>query len=91
MKSNTKTNHQIIANNVNQLLIEQWWRHLSPAKKALAQQLARMMDEVTEEKRIEIRKEAGAIKGRFIHMLEKPQPGSLAALAFTPQPAGRFN
>ena len=45
-----------------------------------------MMDEVTEERRIEIRREAGAIKGRFILMLPKPEEGSVAA-AVLPQQA----
>jgi hypothetical protein len=50
-----------------------------------------MMDEATDEKRIEIRREAGAIKGRFIYILRKPEAGSLAALALSPQAAGRMN
>ena len=87
MKLNTNPNEQISVNNNNgdTVVVDFWWRNLSPAKKALARQIARMMEEITEERRIEIRKEAGAIKGRFILILNKPEAGALSAVVLPNQ------
>jgi hypothetical protein len=59
---------------------EEWWAKISPLQKTLAQQIAAMMDEVTESKRVEIRKECEAIRARFIHILKQPEKGCLSAI-----------
>jgi hypothetical protein len=59
MKSNQNTNEEITSRKSNALRErpEQWWAKLSPVQRAFAQQIARLMDEATETKRIEIRRE----------------------------------
>lgn len=59
---------------------EQWWARISPSQRMLARQIALMMDEVTESKRIEIRKEAERIRARFIHLLRRPEKGCVSAI-----------
>jgi hypothetical protein len=43
MKLNTDTKRQAIENKVNQLLIEQWWRNLSPEEKEFAHEVGNIM------------------------------------------------
>lgn len=59
---------------------EQWWARLKPIERRVAQVIAAMMDEVTEEKRVEIRREAESIRARFIHILRQPEPGCVSAI-----------
>jgi hypothetical protein len=39
-----------------------------------------MMEEVTEEQRVEIRREGDYIRARFIHILRQPEPGCVSAI-----------
>ncbi len=59
---------------------EQWWARLKPVERRVAQVIAAMMDEVTEEKRVEIRREAESIRARFIHILRQPEAGCVSAI-----------
>jgi hypothetical protein len=59
---------------------EQWWARLKPVERRVAQVIAAMMDEVTAEKRVEIRREAESIRARFIHILRQPEPGCVSAI-----------
>ncbi len=59
---------------------EQWWAGLSAAQRGLAQQVALMMAEVSESKRVEIRREREAIRARFVYILQQPEPGCLSAI-----------
>ena len=59
---------------------EQWWARLSAVQRLHAQQIGAMMDEVTESKRIEIRKELDRIRARFVHILKRPEKGCLSAI-----------
>ncbi len=45
-----------------------------------AQTISSMIDEVTEEKRIEIRSECSLIRARFIHVLKQPEKGCVTAI-----------
>jgi hypothetical protein len=82
MKTNEKTNEE----NRNQkpyVRCEtpgQWRARLSPSQQMLAQQIAGMIEGVTESKRIEIRKELGKMRARFIHILKQPEEGCLSAI-----------
>ena len=49
-------------------------------ERRVAQVIAAMMDEVTEEKRVEIRREAESIRARFIHILRQPEAGCVSAI-----------
>ncbi len=68
---------------------EQWWARISPGQKALARVVADMMEEMTESKRIELRREAGTIRARFIHILKQPEKGCLSAIMLPELPSGR--
>ncbi len=68
---------------------EQWWARISPGQKALAQVIAGMIDEVTESKRVEIRREMASIRARFIHILKQPENGCLSAIMLPELPARR--
>ena len=59
---------------------EQWWAKLSPVQRMLARQIAAMMTELSETKRIEIRKELDKVRVRFIHILKQPEEGCLSAI-----------
>jgi len=59
---------------------EQWWARISAGQRSVAWQIAQMMEEVTADKRIEIRKELEKIKARFVHILKKPEDGCLSAI-----------
>ncbi len=68
---------------------EQWWGRISPGQKALAQVIAGMIDEVTENKRVEIRREMASVRARFIHILKEPEKGCLSAIMLPELPSGR--
>ncbi len=82
MKTNQKTNEENRNQNphMHRESPEQWWAKLSPGRRMLARQIAAMIDEVTESKRIEIRKELDKIRTRFIHILKQPEKGCLSAI-----------
>jgi hypothetical protein len=67
---------------------EHWWAKLSPVQRAFAQQIARLTDEVTGTKRIEIRRERGEIRARFVHILKRPENGCVSAIVLPEVPAG---
>jgi hypothetical protein len=46
------------------------------------------MDEMTENKRIEIRRELRRIRARFVHILKQPESGCLSAIML-PEVAGK--
>ena len=70
---------------------EQWWGRISPIEKIVSQQIALMMDEISESKRIEIRKELKSIKARFIHILKQPEKGCLSAIMLPEAPTSAWN
>ncbi len=70
---------------------EQWWAGLKPGERVLARQIAVMMGEVTENKRIEIRKESGAIRARYVHILKQPEKGCLSAIVLPERASGGWN
>jgi hypothetical protein len=70
---------------------EQWWAGLKPVERRLAQVIATMMDEVTEETRVEIRREAESIRARFIHILRQPEPGCVSAIVLPEAPREGWN
>ena len=70
---------------------EQWWARLKPVERLLAQQIAGMMEEVTDSKRIEIRRETECIRARFIYLLKQPEKGCLSAIMLPEAPARRWN
>ena len=87
---NKQTKHEVITNqNTNALRAkaEQWWARLSPFQRVQAQQIAGMMDEVTESKRIEIRRDREKIRARFIHILKRPEHGCASAIVLPEIPA----
>ena len=67
---------------------EQWWAKLSPAQRAFAHQIARLTDEASDTKRIEIRRERGEIRVRFVHILKRPENGCVSAIMLPEIPAG---
>jgi hypothetical protein len=67
---------------------EQWWARLGPVQRAFAHEIARLLDEVTESKRIEIRREREEIRARFIHILKRPESGCTSAIVLPEVPAG---
>jgi hypothetical protein len=67
---------------------EQWWARLGPVQRAFAHEIARLVDEVTESKRIEIRREREEIRARFIHILKRPESGCTSAIVLPEVPAG---
>lgn len=67
---------------------EQWWARLSPVQRAFAHEIARLIGETTETKRIEIRRERGEIRARFIHILKRPESGCVSAIVLPEVPAG---
>ncbi len=77
------------AGTVGKETAEQWWARISPGQKALAQVIAGMIDEVTEDKRVEIRREMASIRARFIHILKQPEKGCLSAIMLPESPMGR--
>ena len=70
---------------------EEWWAKSPPRRRVLAMRIAKMMEELTESKRIEIRSEAGAVRVRFIHLLKRPEPGCLSAIMLPELPPGGWN
>lgn len=72
-------------------MAEQWWAGIAPGRKVLALQIATMMDEMTERKRIEIRVEAREIRARFIHILQQPEKGCVNALVLPERASGGWN
>ena len=70
---------------------EEWWAKSPPGRRVLAMRIARMIGELTESKRIEIRSEAGAVRVRFIHLLQRPEPGCLSAIMLPELPPGGWN
>jgi hypothetical protein len=90
MKNNQNRNEEITSQKSNPLRErpEQWWAKLSPVQRAFAQQIARLTDEVTETKRIEIRRERGEIRVRFVHILKRPENGCVSAIMLPEVPAG---
>jgi len=70
---------------------EQWWAGLKPVERRVAQAIAAMMDEVTEETRVEIRREAESIRARFIHILRQPEPGCVSAIVLPEAPREGWN
>lgn len=71
--------------------VDDWWSKLSPGQRMLAQVIARMIEEVTESKRVEIRMESGAVRARFIHLLNRPEEGCLSAIVLPEAPSGGCN
>ena len=67
---------------------EQWWAKLGPVQRAFAHEIARLVDEVTESKRIEIRRERGEIRARFMYLLKRPESGCTSAIVLPEVPAG---
>ena len=67
---------------------QQWWVQLSPPERKLAQQIALMIREISESKRIEIRREREQIRVRFIHILKQPENGCASAIVLPEVPAG---
>jgi len=67
---------------------EQWWATLGPVQRAFAHEIARLIDEVTDSKRIEIRREREEIRARFIHILKRPESGCTSAIVLPEVPAG---
>jgi hypothetical protein len=90
MKNNQNTNEEITSqkSNAPRERPEQWWAKLSPVQRAFAQQIARLIDEVTESKRIEIRREREEIRARFVHILKQPESGCVSAIMLPEVPAG---
>src|SRR5438552_16767115 len=88
MKTNEITNQQNEGNNMKTQTVDEWWAKLPPGQKGLAHQIALMIQEVSESKRIEIRKECAAIRARFIHILHQPEKGCLSAI-IVPEPSGK--
>jgi hypothetical protein len=86
MKTNEITNHgngtsiETKTAAVARQTPEQWWAGLKPVERQVAQVIAGMMGEVTGTKRVEIRKEGGAIRARFIYLLRRPEKGCLSAV-----------
>jgi hypothetical protein len=70
---------------------EHWWTKASHSKKVLALQIASMMCELTDTKRIEIRLEERTIRVRFIHLLKEPEPGCLTAVMLPERASGGRN
>ena len=68
---------------------EHWWKDASPITKAVVMNVAGMIDELTESKRIEVRLEGKAIRVRFIHLLKRPEAGCLSAIMLPELPSGR--
>lgn len=64
---------------------EQWWARSSGEERHIAHQIAQMMLEVSDDKRIEIRKEVEKIRARFVHILKRPEGGCLNAIML-PEP-----
>jgi hypothetical protein len=65
---------------VARVAAEAWWRDTPWSKRVLAMTIARMMAGLTERKRIEIRVEEGAVRARFIYLLQRPERGCLSAV-----------
>ena len=85
---NLNTSHKLVTTKETP---EQWWAKISPLQRTVAQQIAAMMDEVTESKRIEIRRELEAIRARFIHILKQPEKGCLSAIILPELSANCWN
>jgi hypothetical protein len=68
---------------------EEWWMNCSTYGRMLAMTISSMMEEMSERKRIEIRLEAGAVRARFIHLLQRPEKGCLSAIMLPELPPGR--
>jgi hypothetical protein len=68
---------------------EQWWAKLSPVQKVLVHQVGRMMEDINENKRIEIRKELEKIRARFIHILKQPEDECVSAIML-PEPSPKY-
>jgi hypothetical protein len=90
MKNNQNRNEEMASQKSNALRErpEQWWAKLSPVQRAFAQQIGWLIDDVTETKRIEIRRERGEIRARFIHILKQPENGCVSAIMLPEVPAG---
>ncbi len=74
---------------IHKACAEQWWSRLSPMQRILAHEVGKMMEQVTENKRIEIRKELERIRARFIHILKKPEDGCVSAIML-PEPSPKY-
>ena len=72
-------------------MAEHWWAKASGSKKVLALQIASMMCELTDTKRIEIRMEGKEIRVRFIHILKQPEKGCLSAVMLPERANGGWN
>src|SRR5690349_20508549 len=66
---------------------EQWWAKLGPVQRAFAHEIARVVDEVTDTKRLEIRRDRGEVRARFIYLLRQAEPGCLSAIVLPEIPA----
>jgi hypothetical protein len=90
MKNNQNTNEEITSqkSNAPRERPEQWWARLGPVQQAFAHEIARLIDETTETKRIEIRRERGEIRARFVHILKQPENGCVSAIMLPEVPAG---
>jgi hypothetical protein len=76
---------------VAKVAAEEWWAKISPGRRVVAMTIAAMMEEMTETKRIEIRLEAGSVRARFIHLLNRPERGCLSAIMLPELPTGGWN
>src|SRR5260221_13947176 len=73
---------------IHKACAERWWSHLSPMQRILAHEVGKMMEQVTENKRIEIRKELErSERGSFI--LKKPEDGCVSAIML-PEPSPKY-
>ncbi len=72
-------------------IADEWWAKTMPERKNVMLQIAVMMEGLEENKRIEIRIEAKAIRARFIHILKQPEKGCLSAIMLPEAPQQRWN
>lgn len=56
---------------------EEWWAGLSLSERKAVQMLGGMIEEVTEKAWIDIRRESGVVRVRFLEIMHPPRPGCL--------------
>ncbi len=69
-------------------IADDWWSRNRPEQKVRLMKLALMLRELEEKKRIEIRLEAGEVRARFVHILNRPEAGCLSAIMLPELPPG---
>jgi len=65
---------------VEKAAAEEWWAKCLPGQKLLARQLALMIEEVTESKRLEIWGEGSTVQVRFFRLLKEAEKGCGSAI-----------